>query len=158
MMYPSILLAALGLLLFATAGPHASYFPTIFIAFLLSGVGAGGSFMPLLQIGMSEVPNEDAGLGSAVVSVSQQLAAAVGLAALSTIAANQTKSLVASGHTVAIALADSYRLALIIAGACVFLGLLLAPLLLRTNQSAEDQQVRMAQNMQNPETQEHLIL
>ena len=157
-MYPSILLAALGLLLFATAGPHASYFPTIFIAFLLSGVGAGGSFMPLLQIGMSEVPNEDAGLGSAVVSVSQQLAAAVGLAALSTIAANQTKSLVASGHTVVIALADSYRLALIIAGACVFLGLLLAPLLLRTNQSAEDQQVRMAQNMQNPETQEHLIL
>ena len=157
-MYPSVLLAGLGLVLFASAGPHASYFPKIFVAFLISGVGAGGSFMPLLQIGMSEVPNEDAGLGSAVVSVSQQLAAAIGLAALSTIAANRTKSLVASGHDLLNALADSYRLALTIAAACVLVGLILAPLLLRTDESPEDQRARIAENMENPETQERLIM
>ena len=142
-MYPSLVSAALGLLLFASAGPHAAYFPTIFFAFLLSGAGAGGSFMPLLQIGMSEVPNTDAGLGSAVVSVSQQLAAAIGLAALSTIAANRTKSLISSGHNLVDALADSYRLALIIAGACVLVGLVLAPLLLRTDSDSEEQRARI---------------
>ena len=157
-MYPSVLLAALGLLLFASAGPHAHYFPTIFFAFLISGAGAGGCFMPLLQIGMSEVPNEDAGLGSAVVSVSQQLAAAVGLAALSTIVANQTRSLFASGHDLVNALADSYRLALIVAAGCVLVGLILAPVLLRTNGSVMEEQARIAEKMQNPKTQEHLMM
>ena len=157
-MYPSLVSAALGLLLFASAGPHAAYFPTIFFAFLLSGAGAGGSFMPLLQIGMSEVPNTDAGLGSAVVSVSQQLAAAIGLAALSTIAANRTKSLISSGHNLVDALADSYRLALIIAGACVLVGLVLAPLLLRTDSDSEEQRARIGANMQKPEAREHLIM
>ena len=97
-MYPAMLLAAGGLALLASAGQGASYFPTIFFAFLLLGVGAGASFMPLLQIGMSEIPNADAGLGSGIVNVSQQMAAAVGLAVLSTIATNRTKSLVAEGH------------------------------------------------------------
>ena len=55
-------------------------------------LGAGASFMPLLQIAMSEIPNEDAGLGSGIVNVSQQLAGAIGLAVLSTIAANHSKS------------------------------------------------------------------
>ncbi len=44
--------------------------------------------MPLLQIGMSEIPKDDAGLGSGIVNVSQQMAAAVGLAVLSSIATN----------------------------------------------------------------------
>ena len=149
-MYPSVLLAALGLLLFASAGPHAHYFPTIFFAFLISGAGAGGSFMPLLQIGMSEVPNADAGLGSAVVSVSQQLAAAIGLAALGTIAANRTKSLLASGHDLVNALAASYRLALIIAAGCVLLGLIVAPLLLRTDESAEEQKAGSQRTCRTP--------
>ncbi len=81
-MYPAMVLAAVGLLLFATAGPHGVYFPRIFFAFLLTGIGAGASFVPLLQIGMSEIPNVDAGLGSGIVNVSQQMAGAVGLAVL----------------------------------------------------------------------------
>ena len=59
----------------ASAGQDAPYFPKIFFAFLMLGVGAGASFMPLLQIGMSEIPNADAGLGSGIVNVSQQMAA-----------------------------------------------------------------------------------
>ena len=77
-MYPAMLSAAAGLLLLASAGQGASYFPTICFAFLLLGVGGGASFMPLLQIGMSEIPKDDAGLGSGIVNVSQQMAAAVG--------------------------------------------------------------------------------
>ncbi len=157
-MYPAMVLAAGGLALFASAGQHPDYFPTIFFAFLMTGVGAGAAFVPLLQIGMSEIPNADAGLGSGVVNVSQQLAGAMGLAALSTIAANQTKSLVSSGHDLVTAMAESYRLALLIAAACVVLGLLLSPLLLRTTLSPEEQAAHMAENMENPEAMEHLVL
>ena len=157
-MYPGMASAAIGLLLFASAGPHAEYFPRIFFAFLLMGLGAGTSFMPLLQIGMSEIPNEDAGLGSGIVNVSQQLAGAIGLAALGTIAANRSKTLLAAGHDMITALADGYRLALLIAAACVLLGLLLSPVLLRTSESAEEQQARIKENMANPEAMEHLVL
>ena len=157
-MYPGMASAAIGLLLFASAGPHAAYFPRIFFAFLLMGLGAGTSFMPLLQIGMSEIPNEDAGLGSGIVNVSQQLAGAIGLAALGTIAANRSKTLLATGHDMITALADGYRLALLIAAACVVLGLVLSPFLLRTSESAEEQQERIRENMANPESMEHLVL
>ncbi len=157
-MYPAMVSAAVGLLLFASAGPHASYFPRIFFAFLLMGLGAGASFMPLLQIGMSEIPNEDAGLGSGIVNVSQQMAGAIGLAALGTIAENQSKSLLAAGHDMVTALADGYRLALLIAAACVVVGLVLAPFLLRTSESAEEQAAHIKENMQNPEAYEHLVI
>jgi EmrB/QacA subfamily drug resistance transporter len=157
-MYPAMVSAAVGLVLFATAGAHAAYFPRIFFAFLLMGLGAGASFMPLLQIGMSEIPNEDAGLGSGIVNVSQQLAGAIGLAALGTIAENQTRSLVAAGHDMVTALADGYRLALLIAAASVLLGLVLSPFLLRTKETPEEQAARIAENMQNPEAMEHLVL
>ena len=114
--------------------------------------------IPLLQIAMAEVPKEDAGLASGIVNVSMQMSAAVGLAVLSTIATNRTKSLVAQGHELIGALTDGYRLALLIAAASVLVGLALAPFLLRTNESAEEEQARMAENMQNPETYEHLVL
>jgi MFS family permease len=157
-MYPAMVLAIAGLLLFATAGPHAAYFPRIFFAFLMTGIGAGASFVPLLQIGMSEIPNADAGLGSGIVNVSQQLAGAIGLAALGTIAENQSRSLLAAGHDLINALADGYRLALLIAAGCVLLGLALAPILLRTRETPEEQAAHIAANMQNPETSEHLVL
>ncbi|HVA08389.1 MAG TPA: MFS transporter, partial [Acidimicrobiales bacterium] len=157
-MYPAMLLAAGGLLLLASAGQGATYFPTIFFAFLMLGVGAGASFMPLLQIGMSEIPTADAGLGSGIVNVSQQMAAAVGLAVLSSIATTRTRSLVAEGHAVIGSLTAGYQLALVVAAGCVLLGLVLAPILLRTHETPEEERARIAENMQNPETYEHLVL
>ena len=157
-MYPGMVMAVIGLVLLASAGQHAAYFPQIFVAFLLVGAGAGLSFMPLLQIGMSEIPSDDAGLGSGVVNVSQQMAGAIGLAVLSTIAANRTKSLVASGHAVIHSLTLGYQLALYIAAAAVLVGLLVSPILLRTVESPEEQRRHIEENMLNPETKEHLIL
>ena len=157
-MYPGMLTAAIGLLLLALAGQHPGYFPQILFALLLLGVGAGSSFMPLLQIGMSEIPNADAGLGSGIVNVSQQMAAAIGLAVLSTIATNHTKSLVAEGHGLIAALADGYRMALLIAAACVLVGLAVTPILLRAHEPPEVEGEHIAENMTNPESYEHLVL
>ncbi|HXX90919.1 MAG TPA: MFS transporter [Acidimicrobiales bacterium] len=157
-MYPAMVLVAAGLVLFASAGAHARYFPQVFFALLMLGVGAGAAFMPLLEIAMSEIPRDDAGLGSGVVNVSQQLAGAVGLAVLGTIATNRTRSLVAGGHDLISALARGYDLALLIAAVCVVLGLALAPVLLRSEESPEEQMAHITENMQVPEASEHLVL
>jgi EmrB/QacA subfamily drug resistance transporter len=120
-----------GLVLLATAGVHAGYFPGLFIAFLLLGLGAGASFLPLLTIGMSDAPARDAGLASGIVNVSVQLFGAIGLATLGTIATDHAKSLTASGHSLISALTGGYHLAYIVAAACVAVGILASFLLLR---------------------------
>src|SRR6202011_2378240 len=56
------------------------------------------AFMPLLTIAMADVPAADAGLGSGITNVSQQISGALGLAVLSTVAANHTKGLLAAHH------------------------------------------------------------
>jgi EmrB/QacA subfamily drug resistance transporter len=122
---------AAGLVLLATAGVHASYFPGLFGAFLLIGIGAGASFLPLLTMGMADAPPRDAGLASGIINVSVQLFGAIGLAALGTIATDHTKALAAAGHALPSALTGGYHLAYIVAASCVGLGILAAFLILR---------------------------
>ena len=120
-----------GLLLLASAGLHASYFPVLFFAFLLLGLGAGTSFLPLLTIGMSDAPARDRGLASGIVNVSVQLFGAIGLATLGTIAADHTKSLTAAGHSLDSALIGGYHLAYMVAAAFVAVGIVAALVILR---------------------------
>ena len=116
---------------------HASYFPGLFFAFLLLGLGAGASFLPLLTIGMADAPTRDAGLASGIINVSVQLFGAIGLATLGTIATDHTKALSASGHPLTSALTGGYHLAYIVAAACVAGGILAAFLVLRPPASAQ---------------------
>jgi MFS family permease len=120
-----------GLLLLALAGAHADYWTGILPAYILVGYGAGTAFVPLLTIAMAEVPKDDAGLGSGIVNVSQQMAAAVGLAILGTLATNKSNSLIAAGHSVTSSLSSGYSLAFYVAAGCVLVGLILAPILIR---------------------------
>jgi EmrB/QacA subfamily drug resistance transporter len=112
--------AAAGLLLFATIGPDTAFFPTIFLACFALGLGIGMAFMPLLTLAMEDVPAEDAGLGSGITNLSQQIGGALGLAVLSTIAANHTKAL-SDDHGAISALVGGYQLAFIV-GAVVIGG------------------------------------
>jgi EmrB/QacA subfamily drug resistance transporter len=130
-----------GLLLLAIAGVHASYFPGLFFAFLLIGLGAGASFLPLLTMGMADAPARDAGLASGIINVSVQLFGAIGLASLGTIATDHTKALSASGHSVVSALTGGYHLAYIVGASCVALGILAAFLVLRPPSGTVQQQV-----------------
>ena len=54
------------------------------------GLGMGTAMLPLLTIAMSGVPERDAGLGLGIVNVSMQLAGALGIAILGTLAASRT--------------------------------------------------------------------
>jgi EmrB/QacA subfamily drug resistance transporter len=130
-----------GLLLLAGAGVHAAYFPGLFFAFLLLGLGAGTSFLPLLTIGMADAPKRDAGLASGIINVSIQLFGAIGLASLGTIATDHTKALSASGHGLSSALTGGYHLAYLVAAVCVAFGILAAFLVLRPPTSKVAQEV-----------------
>src|SRR5262249_35188566 len=112
-------------------GVGASYFPGLFIPFLLLGLGAGASFLPLLTIGMSDAPRQDAGLASGIVNVSVQLFGAIGLATLGTIATDHSKSLDDPGEDIQAALTGGYHLAYVVAAAAVAVGIIAALLVLR---------------------------
>ncbi len=128
---PGMVSALAGLLLLTQVGPGTNYLTLVFPAFVLIGLGAGTAFMPLLSIAMADVPNADAGLGSGVVNVSMQMASALGLAVLGTIATNHTASLVAAGEPVPVALSGGYQLSFFIAAVCVAIGVVVALVLLQ---------------------------
>ncbi len=123
--------AVAGLLLFSTVEPGTSFFPTIFLANLALGLGIGNAFMPLLTIAMADVPADDAGLGSGITNVSQQIGGALGLAVLSTIAANHTKALLTAHHGLTSSLISGYHVAFIAGAAAITAGIALAFVLLR---------------------------
>ena len=120
-----------GLLVFATVGPHTAFFPTVFFGNFAIGLGLGLAFMPLLTLAMEDVPAADAGLGSGITNVSQQISGALGLAVLSTLADNHTKGLLADHHGLTSSLIGGYHLAFITGAAVIAAGIFLAFLLLR---------------------------
>ncbi|HEY2602963.1 MAG TPA: MFS transporter [Thermoleophilaceae bacterium] len=123
--------AVAGLLLFGTVGPDTAFFPTVFFACFAIGLGIGMAFMPLLTIAMADVPPADAGLGSGITNVSQQISGAFGLAVLSTLADNHTKRLLSDHHGLTSSLIGGYHLAFLIGAATIASGIVLAFALLR---------------------------
>ncbi|HEY5318506.1 MAG TPA: MFS transporter, partial [Solirubrobacteraceae bacterium] len=123
--------AIVGLALLCTTGLHTSFFPTIFLAYFAIGLGIGSAFMPLLTIAMADVPATDAGLGSGITNVSQQVAGALGLAVLGTIATNHSKALEAHGHALAGSLVSGYHLAFAIGATSIAVGMVTALVVLR---------------------------
>jgi MFS family permease len=129
---PGLAMALAGLLLFARVPVEGDYWRDLFPAFLLLGLGAGTSFMPLITLAMSEVPKADAGLGSGLINTAQQMAAAIGVAALGTVAASRTADLLAGGDSQPAALTAGFHLSFAIAAGCVALAIVLAVAVLRS--------------------------
>ena len=144
--------ALVGLLLFATVGPDTPFFPTIFFACFAIGLGIGTAFMPLLTIAMADVPPEDAGLGSGITNVSQQIGGAFGLAVLSTIAANHTKELLSTDHGLTSSLVDGYQLAFITGAVVIGAGIVLALILLRPSNPQPEPSVNTTLNIEDGAT------
>jgi MFS family permease len=126
----TVLVAGLGLFA-AVLGPTTAYFPGLFVAYALMGVGAGTSFMTLVTLALADVPAKDAGIASGLVNVSVQISAALGLAVLGTIAAGQTGRLSDRGETAIHALSGGYQLAFVVAAASVAAALLVSALWVR---------------------------
>ena len=127
------------MLLLTTAGVHTSYFPRVFIAFTILGIGAGASFIPLLSIAMARVPMADAGIASGVVNVSLQISAAVGLAVLATVSTHRANTLLEQGHSLPSALTGGYHLAFLVGAGCTAVGVVIALVVLRDQRSGADE-------------------
>jgi EmrB/QacA subfamily drug resistance transporter len=136
LLIPGLATITVALVLMATMDQNAGYFPGIFGAYLLFGIGAGMSFMPLTTIMMAEIPAADAGIASGVGNVTMQVGAALGLAALGTISSDHTRTLVGQGQSLVSALTAGYQLGYSIAAACVAVGLLIVIFVLRTPSQA----------------------
>ena len=82
------------------------YFWDLFPAFVLGGIGLGFSFVPVTIASLTGVERADAGVASGLVNTSRQIGGAIGLAAISTIAASAAAGY-AHAHGVSVASASA---------------------------------------------------
>jgi EmrB/QacA subfamily drug resistance transporter len=101
-----LVLAAGSLAFLARLPVHGDYFVHVFPALVVGGVGLAFCFVPMTIAGLSGIASEDAGVASGLINTSRQIGGAVGLAAISTIAASST-SRYAEGHAGATALSGN---------------------------------------------------
>jgi EmrB/QacA subfamily drug resistance transporter len=120
-----------GLVLLIGAGVHTAYFPHLFVAVLLVGLGAAMAFTPLLTMALANVPAKDAGIGSGIVNLSQQVSAALAVAVLGAVSSSRTASELLHGSSVRDALDSGYRLAFTIALASVVVGIVVGVVILK---------------------------
>lgn len=108
-----LLMAAVGLALFARAPVNGQFVLDVLPGMLLLGLGAGIAFNPLLLAAMSDVDPSESGLASGVVNTAFMMGGALGLAVLASLAAARTTALLGSGTAQVVALNGGYQLAFV---------------------------------------------
>jgi len=91
-----LVLSAVSVALLTRIPVHGDYFTDLFPAFLLGGTGLSLTFVPVTIASLSGVHRADAGVASGLVNTSRQIGGAIGIAAISAIAATSTANYVAS--------------------------------------------------------------
>jgi EmrB/QacA subfamily drug resistance transporter len=92
-------IAAVGLIVLSRIPVAGTYLGDLLPGLMIMAVGMGLTFVPITLIATTNVGAEDAGLASGLLNTAQQLGGAIGLAVLSTLAANSTASTLAGlGH------------------------------------------------------------
>jgi EmrB/QacA subfamily drug resistance transporter len=82
-----LLLTAVALAMLTRLPTNGHYFPDLFPAYLVSGLGMALTFVPMTIAGLTGVTGADAGVASGLINTSRQVGGAIGLAAVSSIAA-----------------------------------------------------------------------
>jgi EmrB/QacA subfamily drug resistance transporter len=106
------------------------YFWDLFPAFVLGGLGLGFSFVPLTIASLTGIERADAGIASGLVNTSRQIGGAIGLAAMSAIAAMSTTNYSDAhsgvGATDAAALDHGFQTALYVLTGLLIVGAVIA--------------------------------
>jgi EmrB/QacA subfamily drug resistance transporter len=126
-----LLLAAVGLLLFARAPAGGHFAADVLPSMILLGFGAGMALNPVLLAAMGDVEPRESGLASGIVNTSFMMGGALGLAILASVASSRTSHLLASGHARVSALDGGYQLAFLIGALFALLAALLGTIRLR---------------------------
>ena len=128
-----------GLALFARAPVDGSYVEHVLPVMLLLGFGAGLSFPALMTLAMSGATPSDSGLASGFVNTTTQVAGAVGLAVLATLASERTDALRADGVSTDAALTSGYHLAFLIGAALTAVAIVVALFVLESAPPADQE-------------------
>jgi len=111
------------------------YFWDLFPAFVLGGAGMGLSFVPVTIASLTGVERSDAGVASGLINTSRQIGGAIGIAALSAVAASSTSNYV-HAHSVAatsgVALDHGFQTALYALTGLLLIGALIAVTFVRS--------------------------
>ena len=131
-----LLVAAVGLVLFARAPVDGNFVVDVLPSMILLGVGAGMAFNPVLLAAMSDVDPSESGLASGVVNTSFMMGGALGLAVLVSLASSRTDNLTASGDGPLAALNGGYHLAFLVGALFAAAAAVVGGVLLRTRHQA----------------------
>ncbi|MDX6591458.1 MAG: hypothetical protein QOJ13_654 [Gaiellales bacterium] len=131
-----LLLAAVGLALFARAPVDGSFVVDVLPSMILLGLGGGIAFNPILLAAMSDVDPSEAGLASGVVNTSFMMGGALGLASLASLATSRTDSLSAAGDAPLVALNGGYHAAFLVGALFAVAAAVIGAALLRTSDAA----------------------
>ncbi len=134
-----LLLAALGLALFARAPLDGGFVLDVLPGMLLLGLGAGMAFNPVLLAAMNDASQEESGLASGIVNTSFMMGGALGLAILASLADARTAGLGAAGVETLPALNGGYQLAFLLGAIITAAGALIAAVWLRPRQAPAEQ-------------------
>jgi EmrB/QacA subfamily drug resistance transporter len=137
-----MVIAAVGLFFLSRVPVDGTYLADLLPGLLLMSFGMGNTFVPITLIATTNVDEHDAGLASGLFNTSQQVGGALGLAVLSTLAADRTVSyLQGLGHQPgpqdrAAGLVEGFQVAFTSAAILVTVGAILLALLLRSRDVA----------------------
>jgi MFS family permease len=132
-----LLLAAMGLALFARAPVNGVFVIDVLPGMLLLGLGAGVALNPMLLAAMSDVSERDSGLASGVVNTAFMMGGALGLAVLASLAAARTGNALAAGLPSAAADNAGYQLALLVGAAFAAIAAVIGAVFMRTSAPAQ---------------------
>ena len=125
-----LLFASAALALLTRLPVHGHYFRDVLPALLLGGVGMALSFVPMTIAGLTGVERADAGVASGLINTSRQIGGAIGLAAVSTIAATSTSHYAQSQPATAVpsanALTHGFQVAFYVLTSLAIVGALVA--------------------------------
>src|SRR3954469_3916993 len=133
-------LSALGVLLYARMPVGGHYFWDVFPALIVTGVGLGLTFVPVTIAALQGAAPPDAGIASGLINTTRQIGGAVGIAAVTTIAATVAANDPSVGPPAA--LTHGFHAAFYVLAAIALLGALTAAAFLgRPRSEAEPEQI-----------------
>jgi MFS family permease len=151
MLFPGMVLVAIGLVLFTRAPVDGSFVEHILPVMILLGLGIGICFPALMTVAMSGATQEDAGLASGLVNTSAQVGGALGLAVLATVSTTRSDNLIDGGTSTASALTSGYHLAFLIGAGLVLAAIAVAAALIRPEERTEEGIAHAADDRFTPE-------
>jgi fucose permease len=108
-----MVLMVVGLILFARLGEHAGY-TSLLPGFILFGAGAGLMNVPVTNASMQAVPAARAGIASALINASREVAGLLGITVIGAVLRTRQGDALRAGANPVHAFVDGYHLGLLV--------------------------------------------